>query len=123
MTDNTPHKKNTGIVRLIKACGYTRDGLLATFRSEAAFRQEVALAVVLLPLAFFIAPGPQAFGLMAGSVLLVLAVELLNSAIECVVDRISPEHHPLCKQAKDAGSAAVFIALVMAAVVWAGCLL
>ena len=123
MTDATPPQKNTGLMRVIKACGYTRDGLVATFKSEAAFRQELLLAVILLPLACWLAPSRVDLALMIASVLLVLVVELLNSAIECVVDRFGPERHPLSKQAKDAGSAAVFIALVIVGVVWALCLL
>lgn len=122
MTTQTP-QKNTGIARIVKACGYTRDGLVSTFRREAAFRQELVLAVVLLPLAFWLAPNRAALAVMAGSVLAVLVVELLNSAIESVVDRFGPEHTPLCKHAKDAGSAAVFVALVALALVWGVCLL
>ncbi|MDE1152285.1 MAG: diacylglycerol kinase [Micavibrio sp.] len=113
---------NTGITRIIKAAGYTRDGLIATFKTEAAFRQELGLAIVLVPLALFIAPSHLAAAGMIASVLLVLMVELLNSGIEAVVDRFGGELHPLSKHAKDAGSAAVFVALLNVAVVWLLCL-
>lgn len=113
---------NTGLIRIVKAMGYTRAGLAATYRSEAAFRQELALSVILIPLALFIAPSHLAAAAMIASVLLVLIIELLNSCIEAVVDRFGGEIHPLSKQAKDGGSAAVFIALVNVAVVWVLCL-
>ena len=113
---------NTGLVRIVKAMGYTRAGLVATFKSEAAFRQELALAVILIPLALFIAPSHLAAAAVIASVLLVLIIELLNSCIEAVVDRFGGEIHPLSKHAKDGGSAAVFIALVNVAVVWLLCL-
>lgn len=122
-TPPAPVQKNTGFNRLIKACGYTRDGLIATFKSEAAFRQETALAAIAVPLACFLAHDRVRLALMIASVLMVLVVELLNSAIECVVDRFGHERHALSKQAKDAGSAAVFIALVIAGITWALCLL
>ncbi len=113
---------NTGITRIIKAMGYTQAGLIATFKSEAAFRQELALAVILIPLALFIAPSHLAAAGMIASVLLVLIIELLNSCIEAVVDRFGGEIHPLSKHAKDGGSAAVFIALLNVGVVWLLCL-
>jgi diacylglycerol kinase (ATP) len=113
-----PPAKATGIKRLINALGYSRDGLAATFRSEAAFRQECLAAAVLIPLAFFIAPDRVMLVLMIASILLVLIVELLNSAIEAAIDRFGPERHALAKQAKDAGSAAVLLALILAALVW-----
>lgn len=115
--------KASGIRRIIKACGYTRDGLVATFRTEAAFRQELLLAALLIPLAFFIAPDPTALALMISCVVLVLIVEVINSAIEAVVDLATTEIHPLAKKAKDGGSAAVFIALANAAAVWILCLM
>lgn len=113
---------NSGILRIIKAFGYSRQGLIETFRSEAAFRQELGLAAILVPVAFFVAPGRFALGLMIGSIMLVLIVELINSAIEAVVDRHGAEIHPLAKKAKDAGSAAVFLALVNTGIIWISCL-
>lgn len=113
---------NTGLIRILKAFVYTYDGLCATFRTEAAFRQELALAAVLIPLAPVIAPSHLAAGVMIGSVILTLIVEILNSAIEAVVDRFGGEIHPLSKQAKDSGSAAVFLSFVNLGVVWLFCL-
>lgn len=114
--------KNTGIDRIIKAFFYSKDGLIATFKTEAAFRQEVILAAILLPLAFIFAPSKTTMALMIGSVFLVLMVEIINAAIEAVVDRQGTEIHPLAKKAKDAGSAAVLIALVNAGIIWILCL-
>lgn len=110
--------KATGITRIIRAFGYSRDGLVSTFRKEAAFRQECVAAAILIPLAFFIAPDKAMMAMMIAAVLLVMVVELLNSAIEAAIDRFGPEHHPLAKHAKDAGSAAVLVALILAALVW-----
>ncbi len=111
-------KGKTGIRRLINACGYSLEGFKAAFKHEDAFRQEVFLAVVLIPLAFYLGKSPIERALMIASVLLVLIVELLNSAIEAAVDHTSTEHNALAKQAKDIGSAAVFFALIILAVVW-----
>ncbi len=111
-------KKNTGIVRVARAFGYSMKGLKATFATEAAFRQELALCIILLPLACWLNISPAERALLIASLLLVLIVELINSAIEAVVDRIGAEHHELSGKAKDAGSAAVLLALVLAAVVW-----
>jgi diacylglycerol kinase (ATP) len=113
-----PPKGRTGIARLVAALGYSFDGLLAAFRGEAAFRQLVALHVVLIPLAFFCPVSRGERALMIAVCLLSFIVELFNSAIEAVIDRISEEHHPLSKNAKDMGSAAQFIALILIAVVW-----
>ena len=110
--------KATGITRLVKAFGYSCDGLKSTFGREAAFRQEVIAAVILIPLAFFLTTINIERAAMIGSILLVMIVELLNSAIEAVVDRAGTEQHPLAKHAKDAGSAAVLVALILAGVVW-----
>jgi diacylglycerol kinase (ATP) len=115
--------KNTGIIRIIKAFGYSMAGLRAAFVSEAAFRQELALAVVMIPLALWVEVSPAERALLLVSVFLVLIVELLNSAIEAIVDRVGTEHHELSGKAKDIGSAAVFVALVLVAVVWAVILL
>lgn len=115
----SPFKGKTGLQRIWNAFGYSLDGLSEAWRHENAFRQEVWLALVLIPAAFFMPVGGTGKALMVGSVLLVLVVELLNSAIEAVVDRISLEHHHLAKRAKDAGSAAVMLSLVNVAAVWA----
>jgi len=117
MTFNSP-KGRTGLARIVAATGYSRDGLLAAFRGEAAFRQVVMLNVVLVPLAFFCPVSRGECALMIAVCLFSLIVELLNSAIEAVVDRISTEHHLLSKNAKDMGSAAQLIALIMIAAVW-----
>jgi diacylglycerol kinase (ATP) len=116
--DFHPPKGRTGLARLVAAVGYSRDGLLAAFRGEAAFRQLVALHIVLIPLAFFCPVNRGERALMIAACLLSLIVELFNSAIEAVVDRISAEHHPLSKNAKDMGSAAQLIALILIAAVW-----
>lgn len=105
-------------MRLYRAFGYSMAGLAAALRHEDAFRQEAACALVLVPTAFWLTSDPVQRALLVGSVLLVLVVELLNSALEAAVDRISLERHALAKQAKDIGSAAVFVAIVNAVVVW-----
>ncbi len=115
----SPFKGKTGLVRLWNAFHYSRAGFAAAFRNEDAFRQEVLLAAVLIPLAFFVSSNGIGRAMLVGSVLLVLVVELLNSAIEATVDRISTERHLLAKRAKDIGSAAVLLALVNLAAVWA----
>lgn len=115
----SPHKGKTGLTRVWNAFFYSLAGLKAAYRHEDAFRQEVWLAVVLVPLALYL--GDQAIerALMIGSVLLVLIVELINSAIEATVDRISLKDHVLAKRAKDIGSASVFVSLVNVVVIWA----
>jgi len=97
---------------------YSVEGLRAAYRHEDAFRQEVLLALVLIPLAFFLPASGPGKALMIASVLLVLIVELLNSAVEATVDRVSLEHHRLAKRAKDIGSAAVMMSLATVVVVW-----
>ena len=119
MSDYQKFKGKQGLVRLWNAFGYTRDGLGAAWRNEAAFREEVLLAAVAVPLALFLGRTGVERALMVGSILLVLIVEILNSAVEAVVDKASPERHELAKRAKDMGSAAVFLALANAAVIWA----
>jgi len=114
----SPHKGKTGLQRIWNACHYSLDGLAAAFRHEDAFRQEVFLAAILIPAALFMPVAATGKALMVASVLLVLIVELLNSAVEAAVDRISLENHLLAKRAKDIGSAAVFISLVNVPVVW-----
>ena len=113
-----PFKGKTGLVRLWNAFHYSRAGFAAAYRNEDAFRQEVLLAAILIPLAFFVPTSGLGRALLVGSVLVVLIVELLNSAIEATVDRISIEHHLLAKRAKDIGSAAVLLALVNLAAIW-----
>jgi diacylglycerol kinase (ATP) len=110
---------NTGLTRLIKATGFSMRGLHAAFKYEAAFRQELLLCVILLPAAFWVGENAVEWALLVGSLLLVLIVELCNSAVEAVVDRVGSEHHDLSGRAKDIGSAAVFVSLVNVAVVWA----
>ncbi|MDA8095830.1 MAG: diacylglycerol kinase [Betaproteobacteria bacterium] len=118
-SEESPHKGKTGVKRVVNALHYSLAGLKAALHHEDAFRQEVLLAVVLVPAAFFLPVGGVGKALMVGSVMLVLIVELLNSAIEAAVDRISLESHRLAKRAKDLGSAAVLISLLNAAMVWA----
>jgi diacylglycerol kinase (ATP) len=117
-----PHKGRTGIARVIRATGYSMAGLRSAYRAESAFRQEFWLAVLMLPAAFVLGHGWIEVALLAGTVLLVLTVELLNSGIEAAIDRVSFEEHELSKRAKDYGSAAVFISLVLCGGVWAAAL-
>lgn len=115
--------KKRGFARLRAATVYSVEGLRACFASEEAFRLEIMLAVVLTPLAFWLGDSPAERGLLLVAIVLVLLVELLNSAIEAVVDRIGLEYHALSKKAKDIGSAAVFISLVSFVVLWVAVLL
>ncbi len=114
----SPFKGKTGLRRLFNALGYSLEGFKAAFKHEDAFRQEVFLAIVLIPLGIYLGQSAIEQALMVASVLLVLIVELLNSAIEAAVDHTSTDHHALAKRAKDIGSAAVFIALGIVVVVW-----
>jgi len=111
-------QKNTGIKRIILAAGYSFLGVKAAFQHEAAFRQELLLSIILIPLAFWLDVEPLQRVLMVGALFLVMIVELINSAIEAVVDRISPEKHELSGRAKDLGSAAVFGSLLLLAYIW-----
>jgi len=120
--NTNPHKGRTGLDRVRHALVYSLQGLSAALRGESAFRQEVALAVVLLPAAFWVGRSWTEVALLAGSVLLVMIVELLNSAVEAVVDRVSFELHDLSKRAKDFGSAAVLLALLLCSGIWAAAL-
>jgi diacylglycerol kinase (ATP) len=117
--EESPHKGKTGLRRVLNAARYSIDGLAAAARHEDAFRQELLLFFILAPVA--LAVGKSAFerALLIACLLLVLIVELLNSAVEATVDRISFEDHRLAKRAKDIGSAAVLLSLANAAVVWA----
>ena len=114
----SPYKGETGFRRLLNATRNSLAGLVEAVRHENAFRQELILAAIFLPLAFWVGDGAIERALLIGAVLLVLIVELLNSAIEATVDRISFENHRLAKRAKDLGSAAVLLSLATAAAVW-----
>jgi diacylglycerol kinase (ATP) len=123
MTDapapQNPNKPGaTGLVRIWRAFGYSLAGLGAAWRHEAAFRQEVALTVVLAPLGLWLGESGVERALLVGSLGLVLLTELLNSAVEAVVDRHGPEHHELAGRAKDTGSAAVLVSIAIACVTW-----
>lgn len=110
--------KRKGVLRAFFALRYSYSGIVATLRSESAFRQETLGAMISIPVAVFLPIQPAERVLLIASVLLVLLVELLNSAIEAVVDRISLERHELSGRAKDCGSAAVLVALIICAVAW-----
>ncbi|MFL6693935.1 MAG: diacylglycerol kinase [Ramlibacter sp.] len=112
-----PQKLRTGLSRIWHATGYSLQGLRAGW-GETAFRQEAVAALILLPLACWLGRGWVQVALLAGTVVLVLIVELLNTGIEAVVDRIGPEWHDLSKRAKDMGSAAVLLALLLATGIW-----
>jgi len=114
----SPHKGKTGLRRLINAAGYSISGLAAAARHEDAFRQELIIAAAMVPLGLWLGESGVARAMLVGSVLLVLIVELLNSAIEAAVDRVSLDDHNLAKRAKDIGSAAVMLALGNVVVVW-----
>jgi diacylglycerol kinase (ATP) len=115
-------KGRTGIDRIVRAVGHSASGLRMAYTGESAFRQETWLAVLMLPAAFWLGRNWEQTALLAGSVLLVMIVELLNSGIEAVVDRVSYERHELSKRAKDIASAAVMLSLLMCAGVWAAAL-
>ena len=112
-------KGKQGLTRLINALGYSRDGIAAAWKNEAAFREEVLLAAVAIPLAFYLGKTGVERALLVGSIIFILIVEILNSAVEAVVDKASPEKHDLAKRAKDMGSAAVLFSLINAALIWA----
>ena len=118
MEEKSPFKGKTGLRRIVNATGYSFSGLRDAFAHEDAFRQECLLALVLVTLALLVPVSGLERALMIASVLLVLVVELLNSAVEAAVDRVSLDRHALAKRAKDIGSAAVFLSLVNVAVVW-----
>ncbi|MBZ4202750.1 MAG: diacylglycerol kinase [Methylovulum sp.] len=107
-----------GLKRLINACFFSAAGFKATWQHEEAFRQEVILFIIALPLALWLGDSPIEKILLLGSLVLVMLVELLNSAVEAVVDRVGYEHHELSGRAKDIGSAAVTLALIWAAMTW-----
>lgn len=111
-------KKNTGIKRIFLAGGYSLQGIKSALKHEAAFRQEALLALILIPLAIYLDVSQIERILLITPVVLVMIVEILNSAIEAVVDRIGTEHHELSGRAKDMGSAAVFICLALTGYIW-----
>ena len=108
-----------GLTRLIKATQYSWQGFKAAYAYEEAFRQEVFLAIITIPLGLYLGGNGIERALLTGSILLILIVELLNTGIEAVTDRVGTDHHELSGRAKDIGSAAVFLSLVNATIVWA----
>jgi diacylglycerol kinase (ATP) len=114
----SPYKGKTGFRRILNAFGYSFSGLREAFKNEDAFRQEVFLALLLIPLTFWLEQGLLERALMIACVFLILIVELINSAIEATVDRISLDNHRLAKRAKDIGSAAVLISFLNLGVIW-----
>jgi len=120
--DNENKPNGKGLTRLLKATRCSVLGFKAAFKHESAFRQELLLCLVLTPIAFVVASSGVQFALLFGCLLLLLLVEIINSAIEAVVDRIGLEHHELSGRAKDLGSAAVFLALFFCIIIW-GCIL
>ena len=118
LVEESPFKGQTGLRRVWNALNYSLSGLRAAYLNEDAFRQETLLATLMIPLALILPSSGIGKAMMIGSVLLVLIVELLNSAIEAAVDRISLDHHRLSKRAKDIGSAAVLIALINVLATW-----
>ena len=114
----SPYKGKTGLERLIAATGYSLSGLAQAVKNEVSFRYELMLAAVMIPAGLWFGATGIERALLVASVLIALVVELLNSAIEATVDRVSLEEHPLAKRAKDIGSAAVMIALINAGAVW-----
>ncbi len=117
-----PQKARTGLNRIIHAGGYSIQGLKAGW-GETAFRQEAIAAIFLVPAAFWLGRNWVETALLAGTVLIVMIVELLNTGIETAIDRIGPEWHALSKRAKDMGSAAVLLSLLLCGGVWAAALL
>ena len=117
-----PYKGRRGLDRVIRATGYSINGMQLAYHGESAFRQEVWLAAVMLPAAFWLGRSWTEVALLVGSVLLVLIVELLNSGIEAAIDRVSYELHDLSKRAKDLASAAVFLSLVLCGGIWGAAL-
>lgn len=118
MTTNKINPNGTGAGRLKKAFFCSLSGFKFIFQHEAAFRQEILLAIILTPCAFVLTDDPLRQLCLIGVLVLVLIIEVVNTAIEVVVDRISSEIHPLSKHAKDLGSTAVFLTLVFAAITW-----
>ena len=109
---------NTGILRVIRAARYSAQGFVHAFRHESAFRQELALGVIMFPAAFWLGRSPLEIALLVAVCILVLIVELLNSAVEAAIDRHGDEMHELSGRAKDMGSAAVSLSLILVWVIW-----
>ena len=118
MEAESPYKGQTGLKRILSATRNSLEGFVAAVRHEDAFRQELMMAAVFVPFGIWLGKDGLERALLVGAVLLVLVVELLNSAVEATVDRISFDNHRLAKRAKDIGSAAVMLSIVTAAVVW-----
>jgi diacylglycerol kinase (ATP) len=116
--EDNPHKGNKGITRAFRAAINSWNGLIYAYKEESAFRQELALSLILIPLAIYLPVTPVEKILLIASVILVLIIELLNSSVEAAIDRISFEVHDLSKRAKDFGSAAVMLALLLCAFTW-----
>jgi diacylglycerol kinase (ATP) len=119
---DNPHKGRTGLDRIVRALGYSLQGLRAAYTGESAFRQEFWAVAVLVPLSFWVGRSWVEVAVLAGSAMLMLVVELLNSSVEAAIDRVSFDLHPLSKRAKDLGSAAVFLSVVMCVAIWCGAL-
>ena len=119
---SNPYKGRTGLDRVVRATGYSMSGVRMAYQGESAFRQEVWVAAVMLPAAFWLGNGWLETAALAGSVVLVLIVELLNSATEAAIDRVSFELHDLSKRAKDLASAAVFLSVLLCTSVWGAAL-
>jgi diacylglycerol kinase (ATP) len=117
--EDNPHKGNKGITRAFRAAINSWNGLIYAYKEESAFRQELALSLILIPLAIYLPLTPVETILLIASVILVLITELLNSSVEAAIDRISFEVHDLSKRAKDFGSAAVMLTLLLCALTWA----
>jgi diacylglycerol kinase (ATP) len=116
--NQNPHKGNRGLTRAWHAAKNSWCGIVYAFEEESAFRQELALITVLMPIAFFLPVTPLEKCALIASLMMVLVVELLNSSVEAAIDRISFDHHDLSKRAKDFGSAAVMLTLLIAALLW-----
>ncbi len=123
MLPRSPYKGTSGLQRILNATGYSLAGFKAAFQNEAAFRQIILINLLLIPLSFFMPVSRVEQVLMIVVCLLAIIVELINSAIEAVVDRVSIEQHPLSKNAKDMGSAAQFVALAIITLTWGACLI
>ena len=117
--NQNPHKGNRGVTRAWHAAKNSWCGIVYAYKEESAFRQELTLLILLAPIAFFLPISPLEKCALIASLILVLVVELLNSSVEAAIDRISFDHHDLSKRAKDFGSAAVMLALLIAALFWA----
>ena len=123
MLPRSPYKGTSGLQRILNATGYSLAGFKAAFQNEATFRQIILINLLLIPLSFFMPVSRVEQVLMIVVCLLAIIVELINSAIEAVVDRVSMEQHPLSKNAKDMGSAAQFVALAIITLTWGACLI